>query len=484
MKRTPPANTPELRAAAQKHLCSAWELDSTSFAWDNRWGVPMEAAAVGAFAGDDVLRPPTASIFQQARRWYRLHAFIRNVVHLKIGFGNAGLLGQRWVPVNPKKPQGDQRLEVHPGIRAEDPADAERVDKWKRANRDEITRVVQDVWHSYILLRNTVALWRKSGRVIIRPPEGCSFKDEFGVEVLSFKHGMNNQAIDDLPGLSKEERNRLKASTTLKLDHDNPTFFFRVLKDEPLGMGFGWPDLTTLFHACSLNESLLVGDRQLAEACRTVYEQHVLGHEIRSGLHAGSPAHFMKDVRAAAVTKQIKGKKGHVQIATNFDHVIKIGSGRPEANQFDTARYRQVAEQMATWGMPYGQMWTGGQINPFLMTLARTLAHGDRERMRPFLTDVLSEALHAPASLALQWDDACFWDSRLLLDLLKTGLAAGPVSQESFLRCTGFVATDERQAKGRDAALPKELVLPVFDPAHGKRPGDPAGKPAGKADQE
>jgi hypothetical protein len=32
--------------------------------------------------------PPTSTIFQQARRWYRLHAFIRNVIHLKLGFFN------------------------------------------------------------------------------------------------------------------------------------------------------------------------------------------------------------------------------------------------------------------------------------------------------------------------------------------------------------------------------------------------------------
>ena len=484
MKRPEPSTPPPPRSAVQKHLCSAWELDSTSFAWDNRWGVPLEAAAVGAYAGDDVMRPPTSTIFQQARRWYRLHAFIRNVIHLKLGFANAGLLGQRWVPVNPKKAEGDQRLEVHPGIRAESPRDAERIDAWKRQNRDEIARIVHDAWLSYLLLRNTVALWRKAGRVIIRPPESCAYNDDFGIEKLTIKHGLDAKQIDELKGLSVTERNKLKASTTLKLDHDNPTFFFRVLKDEALGMGFGWPDLTTLFHACSLNESLLVGDRQLAEACRSVYEQHILGHEIKSGLHAGNPTHFMKEPRAKAVTAQVKGKKGHIQLATNFDHVIKIGAGRPEPNQYDTARYRQVAEQMATWGMPYGQMWAGGQINPFLMTLARTLAHGDRERMRPFLTDVLSEALGAPAPLALQWDDTVFWDSRLLLDLLKAGLASGPLSQESFLRSTGFSPADERQAKGRDASLPKELVLPVFDPAHGKRPGDPAGKPAGKADQE
>jgi len=87
-----------VRSAAAKNLCSAWELDSTSFAWDNRWGMPLEAAAVGAFAGDDVMRPPTPTIFRQARRWYQLHAFIRNIIHLKLGFYNYGLLGEQLVP--------------------------------------------------------------------------------------------------------------------------------------------------------------------------------------------------------------------------------------------------------------------------------------------------------------------------------------------------------------------------------------------------
>src|ERR1035441_4270888 len=93
MSRAKPARA--VRPAYQ--MCSAWELDSTSFAWDNRWGMPLEAAAVGAFAGDDVMRPPTSAIFQQSRRWYRLHAFIRNVIHVKLGFFNSGLLGERLV---------------------------------------------------------------------------------------------------------------------------------------------------------------------------------------------------------------------------------------------------------------------------------------------------------------------------------------------------------------------------------------------------
>ena len=249
-------------------------------------------------------------------------------------------------------------------------------------------------------------------------------------------------------------------------------------------MGLGWPDMGTLFHACSLNESLLVGDRQLADACRSVYEQHLLGHEIKSGNHAGSPAHFMKKPRAEAVKKEIQSKKGHIQLATNFDHKIVMGAGRPEPAQFDTKRYAQVAEQMAVWGLPFAQM-LNGQINPNLMTMARQLADTDRKRVRPYLTAVLQEALLAPAPITLQWDDACFWDSRMLLDLLKAGVQAGPVSQESFLRLTLGNPAMEREAKARDAELPDKLLLPAFDAAHGAQKGAQAGpgKPAGKNDK-
>jgi len=471
---------PKPTPGAPAQMCSAWELDSTSFAWDNRWGMPLEASAVGAFAGDDVMQPPTPTIFQQARRWYRLHAFIRNVIHLKLGFFNHGLLGERLVPVNPKKPDGEKKLEAHPGIRAVNQRDTDKIDKWKQENAEEIARVTIDCWMSFLMLRNVICLWRKSGRVIIRPPESVTYKDEFGQEELTIKHGLTGTQIDGMPGLSAAERNLLRSTQNLKLTHTNRIFFFKVLKEEPVGMGLGWPDLATLFHACSLNESLLVGDRQLADACRTVYEQHLLGHEIKGGPHAGSPAHFMKKVRSDAVKKEIQSKKGHIQLATNFDHKVLIGAGRPDPNQFDTARYKQVADQMVIWGLPFAQM-LNGQINPYLMTLARQMGDTDRKRMRPYLTTMLREALLAPADITLQWDDSCFWDSRMLLDLLKTGMQGGPVSQESFLRLTLGNATEEREAKARDAALPQELLEPAFDAAHG--PPKPAGKPAGKNDK-
>ena len=210
----------------------------------------------------------------------------------------------------------------------------------------------------------------------------------------------------------------------------------------------------------------------------------MLGHEIKSGNHAGSPAHFMKKPRAEAVKKEIQSKKGHIQLATNFDHKIVMGAGRPEPAQFDTKRYAQIAEQMAVWGMPFAQMLTG-QINPYLMGLAKQMGDTERKRMRPYLTAVLQEALLAPAPITLQWDDACFLDMRMLLDVLKAGMAGGPISQESFLRLTLGNPTSEREAKFRDTALAPEILEPAFDASHGVPPpgGKSPGKPAGKNDK-
>jgi hypothetical protein len=71
--------------------------------------------------------------------------------------------------------------------------------------------------------------------------------------------------------------------------------------------------------------------------------------------------------------------------------------------------------------------------------------------------------------------------------LLKTGMAGGPISQESFLRLTLGNPSAEREAKLRDTALTPAMLEPAFDASHGvptpggKPPG--AGKPPGKNDK-
>jgi hypothetical protein len=461
-----------------RSLCSAWGLDATNFTWDNRWGVPMEAAAVGNFAGDDAMQPPKPAIFQQARRWTRMVPFIQRIHALKRGFMLYGLLGLQAVP---KGKKGEQvEYEWHPGIRAVDPKEKEALAEWKAKNAAEIQRVVFEVMRERQVTRNAVAVWQPQGRVILRPAETCVYEDEFGNETLTITTNLTVEKINALKISEKAKEELRKNPKKLKLTKDSAVFKFSVLKDEAVGQGFGWPDLAVLFHYCALEESLVVGDRQLADACRSVYEQHLLGHEIKSGQWAGSPAHFANKSRREGTIKEVKSNKGHKILATNFDHEIKIGAGRPLPNQYDALRYKAVAEHFAIWGAPYAQMWAG-VVNPFLMSLARMEAQPERQQLQPFLAELVRNGLRCPVDVVIQFSDACFLDSRLLLDVLKTGLAGGPMSQGTFLDQTGFQQAQELARKGFEAGLDESLTKPAYDAAHG--PEKPPGKPPGKNDK-
>ena len=466
--------------ATRNSMCSSWGLDGTNFTWDNRWGVPLEADAAGAFTGDDVSNPPKPAVFLQARRWTRMNPFVQRVQALRRGFLLHGLLGLLEVPKNLKGKKVELEYEWHPGIRAVEAKDRDALLEWKQKNAAEIQRVVVELTQERQITRNAVAVWMPNGRVLFYPAEKCSYRDLLGQEELTLFLNLTAEYIQKMNISEAAKRELLASPKRVVLTASSLAFKFRVLKDESVGMGFGWPDLAALFHYCALEESLVVGDRQLADACRLVYEQHKLGHEIKSGPHAGSPAHFANKTRREGTIKEAKSAKGHKLMVTNFDHEIVLGAGRPNPNQYDALRYKAVAEHLAIWGAPYAQMWAG-IINPFLMQLAKMDCAPERQKLQSFLPDVIRKGMRCPVDVAIQFDDSCFWDSRMLLDVLKTGLAGGPVSQGTFLRQTGLRQSEELERKQFEADLPEALTKPAYDAAHG--PPDAKGKPAGKNDK-
>lgn len=475
-------NKPAKSQKASRSMCSAWSVDGTNFTWDNRWGAPVEAAAGVYTSGDgnDVSKPPAPTTFQQARRWSRMVGFIGRIQRLRLAFVLHGLLG---LVEKPKGKKGDEvEYEWHPGIRAANAKDADDLNEWKKKNAGEIQRVILDLMRERIVTRNAVAVWQPKGKVISQLPEKCKYVDVFGQEALTIQLNLTTEAIQKMRLTDAAKNELLKNPKQLEITRDSSVFSFRVLKDEAMGGGFGWPDTTPLFHFCALEEALVVGDRQLADACRTVYEQHLLGHEIKSGPHAGSPVHFGNESRRNGTLKEVKNATGKKVLITNFDHTIKIGAGRPDANQYDAARYKAVAEHFAIWGAPYAQMWSG-VVNPFLMSLARMDAQPERQALQPFFADILRKGLSCPVDVVIQFSDACFWDSRLLLDMLKAGLAGGPVSQGTFLDNAGLRQTDELRRKQFEAQLDEKLVTPAYDAAHGPDKTKSPGKPPGKNDK-
>jgi hypothetical protein len=443
------AANPSIKAGpAQTQACSAWDGERRI---EGNLTLGVEGAL---FYGQDTPadRP---SQFKKARHWATHHWLVRSILQVRASFYHFGFR----IGSTAGKVEG-------------------RLARWRDNNVDMWSRYARECWMENLVQDNVLGLWTNNGvPPIIYPLERVEFRDEFGVERIKIQHGLNASQVDKM-SLPPKTKAAFKKSSTLELGHDDPLFGFEILKRERMGAGFGPTAIEPIFSACAETESHEVGDAQLAASGRTVYEQHQLGHEIKSGMHAGSPVHFWNKDRAKLVEKQIKGKSGHVRVTTNFDH--KILWPRPDPKNFDAKKYESAIQRIAWWGMPLGHMILTRSLNPFLMPMLKTLAADERVRVGTHLRKVFIEALGAPEEVKPVWSNRCFNDPRIAADLLKTGLQAGPLSQGTFVEEAGYDAEEERERKLEESKLSKKVLEPAYDMHHGpisKLKGKPGGTP-------
>jgi hypothetical protein len=295
-----------------------------------------------------------------------------------------------------------------------------------------------------------------------------------------------------LVGLKDKERKAIKNSKkgeiTLQRQGnktDGGAFSFRVCKKMRLGGGLAWPCLRPIFNTVQQWEALELADWQLADAMRTIYELHKVGHEIKNGMHAGKPTHFLKEDRAKKILEKIKNKDRVaarvLQLTVNFDHTVEYP--RPDPKHLKADRYEAALQNLMFWSAPIGHMLAAKAVNPYLMPMLKALAYQDRDYMIPFMEDVLRDSLDMPEEAQIGYKDDVLLDSRLMFDILKTGLTSGPLSQETFLEKTGITsAAIERPRKAEEGELDDTEVQPIYDAAHGSNPPrDPArgGNPGG-----
>jgi hypothetical protein len=372
-------------------------------------------------------------------------------------------------------------------IKAVNKSDQGKIGTWLakddgRVER-EVRRYARDAWMEFLSVDNVACAWRRStGKPICYPAEKTQFSDDLGEEVLIIRLKLSSDQIRAMQGLTDKERLRLKQNGgNLTLRHGDPDFEFDVARRERAGRGYAWPRLATIFTTCAQNESMEVGDNLIAAMGRLVYEQHKLGHEIKSGLHAGSPQHFYNDKKGKALEKNLKGSVGHVRLATNFDHDITFP--RMDPKYFDAKKFESVVRRLALWSMPLGQMILEKGLNPYLMDIFGKQAEEAREYMAEHLPVVYRGAMKAPAAVKVEWSAKCFRDSRLAADLMKSALAGGPASQTSFQRFVGLDPEAERALKQEESELPEAQTFPLYDPSHGA-PDKAAGRKRGTADRQ
>ncbi len=406
-----------------------------------------------------------ADHFKKTRAW-SMHWFIDAVLQLRLAFYNYGF---RLVPKDAKKK-----------------ADREASAAWMddETNKKALIGFVWDAWREWLLQRNVISLWRaKSVRPVVLNPEDVKFTDKLGVEMLTIKHELTPDEVKSLKGWTAAEKASLLAKKELKLQHDDMLFEFEVLKSNKLGCGLAWPGLTGVFQALNQSDSLEAGDAVLAHVTRTVLEQHKKGHEIRAGNMQGAAKHFLKPEQAAAIEKALKGKLGHVRMATNFDHDLVFPGVDPK--RFAAEKYDGVINRLLWWALPLGHMVMARGVSPNLFEMLFVLAQQERAAMALHLNKVISEVFTGLPEVRVVWSNRCFRDQRIAAELIKMGLTAGPLSQTTFLEDAGYDPEQEREHKQTEHGLPPAQTLPLMDPNHGTQPGRPGktnGRPAGTGD--
>lgn len=406
-----------------------------------------------------------ANAFQKARRWSR-HWFVASILQLRQAFFNYGFT-----------------------LTAADKKDRDKLKAWKTDAKSEkmrewIADYTDDLWSEWLLLENVISFWRNaSERPVLLNLEDCEYSDAFGSELLCIKHNLTTEQINKLKGWSEEEKKRLRAKNVLEIGPDDELFHFKVSKRARAGLGLGWPSFMGIFEALGQGESLEVGDAIMAFAGRTVWEQHKIGHEVTAGVMAGTEKFHYNKKHADAFIKACKGKSGHHRVTTPFDHEISFP--RVDPKNFDAARYASVIERLRWWSQPLAQMIDARGITPYLLRLLKMQARPAREKMGRHLTQTLNEVFEPPCRVLPAWSNHCFVDERLASDLLKAGLAAGPISQTTFAEEAGYDPELERERKTVEAGLPKAETYPIWDAAHGVNPvtGEMPGKPPGTQDK-
>jgi hypothetical protein len=450
---------------------SGGDLDASMFWFGdlNMWGAFPSAPTV--------YQKPRAAVFYMARNWFERQVFLKAITLLKFDLYNYGFKLQAAIPSGGITDKADK---------AAWDKDNAKVQKWFEANKLQVTKFTRDAWQEWFVQDNAIAVWTKQTPPVIYPVEHLTYHDDFGIEMLSFAHNLTPLRIDQLPGLSFAAREAMKADKNITLQkqgrtNTNNIFQFESLKRTKVGMGLAWPQIRTLFNSVCTWESMELADWQLADSLRTVYEMHLVGHEIRNGPRAGFSDHFLKSKRARAINEIIKQKRDTLatvkRLVVNFDH--KIEYPRPDPKHFGQDRYEAPLQRFMYWAMPIADMLYAKQMNPWQGNFLKAKAHTEREYVGPFIEAVLKSAMGAPEGITCTWTDDLFSDPRLMLDTLKTGLAGGPLSQQTFLDKTGVSNTHTEHArKTFEKGLPKHITHPAFDAAH----GDEAGRPTGKAD--
>jgi hypothetical protein len=439
--------------------------------------------------GDAEPCPDTVQEKQEmSRDWLKKCAFLQDGLALKMAFANYGFrLGAK----RSFEQEGTEGTEKISERKAKNEAVKEWHAKWKRP----IFRFMRETWTDWFAMDCAIAFWRDGNplpsegrgkraaamrvvpRVITLFPENCRYTDAMGVERLWWRPGWKRTELPE----SLRERYAGKEIELLEKFGEH----FMVLKRARTGAGFGEPSMMALYKALNQHESLEVADNLWAYLGRAVTRHFKLGHEIKQGPYAGTTKHFWSKVRAEAVRKFFEGRFGILDYSSNFDVALEFPY--PSNDRFDKKKYEGAFERIAQWLGPIGMLIYGSfgkGMEDVVMRLLKAEILEQRQEVGMHCEEVINEVFNPPVPVEIKWSNKIFVDTRQAMEFAKVLLANGSLSQRTGLEYVGEEAEEQRDFKREEGELSqgektKFEVLPIFDPNHGKRPGEPSGRPSG-----
>ncbi len=429
---------------SQREMCSLGETGEPSdWNWDPENASPQEVATGLKLARVHLIK----------------NAFLAGILPRKVSFYNFGFK---------LKPVGKLSAEIQ-----------KSHDEWWRNVGGEIGAFARDTWVDWLLMCNVVGFWRIAGNrtrgALLLPPEDCYYTDALGYERMKVRFRFKaNQLVGS--GMTEAEIRRY-ISGYIVLDEEKGEFF-KVLRRGRKGQGFTPPSLIACYRSINQMQSMEVGDNLISEELRRVVMQIKIGHEIRNGPRAGTNHWFWTQRRSDAMQKQFEGRKGRMDITTNFD--VDFVYPGPDTKRLGHDKYDSVIQRLALWSGPVGMMYVAKQANESLLQMLKADVAEDRRQVGDWLTSVINQAWDPPAKVQVKWSNAIFTDPAQASNLLRFGLQTGPLSQKTFIEQAGWDVDEERANKQEEALLPAAQKLPVFDSAHGTRPGaGQGGRPKG-----
>lgn len=411
----------------------------------------------------------TQAVFTRCRYWARESSLLKMYMALRASVANFGFSIRAVEKKDQEKIEEWLKEELAPAVDTYKVSGGETVEIESNSTIAEAAeRFVRSCWKDKFTFSNVVASWSDGNpQPIVLNIENCIYTDTFGVELLQYTHGLSGDAVNALP-------DDLKKAFKKPTIYVNPkiAMHFKVWKPGAIGSGFSTPDIYSLFRLLGEIESKEFGQHALGFACRSVKRAHLLGHEIKAGVHAGKPIvdSMWNKKRSDALLRKWVNIVGFEDYTCNYDEDVKFWL--PDPKLFDEIMWLGSDRRFSTWGGPLMQMFFAKGASPYLTNLLKAEVTEERRAFTSFLTTVLNKSFEPPAPIKVAWSNSIFAEARIAAEMLKFGKQYGVISSGTLTEEIGFSPEIERDRKLAEVDDPdaRKLEMPSYDAAHNTSP--------------